>query len=171
MPSRACDPGCTCGLHTSLSLEERFWRKVDRTGNCWLWTASMAGRGYGQIRVGGRYQYAHRVAYELAFGPISSGLQVDHRPTCRRSCVNPAHLRLATNKQNNENRAGADHDSLTGVRGVSWDAQRRKYEAKANHLGKTYHAGRFDTLQEAEMAAIALRNGLFTHNDADRVMA
>ena len=27
---------------------ERFWSKVDKSGDCWLWTASCARSGYGQ---------------------------------------------------------------------------------------------------------------------------
>jgi hypothetical protein len=42
----------------------------------------------------------------------------------------------------------------------------------ARHNGKTYYGGVFplDQLAEAEEAAIALRNRLFTHNDLDRVV-
>lgn len=74
-------------------LSARFWTKVDKTGSCWLWTGATTrrGDGYGQIRVGGRLQLAHRVAYELVVGPIPEGMDVDH--LCRvRLCVHPLHL-------------------------------------------------------------------------------
>lgn len=38
----------------------------------------------------------------------------------------------------------------------------------AMHHGRTYHGGYFHDLADAERAAIALRNSLFTHNDTDR---
>jgi hypothetical protein len=42
---------------------------------------------------------AHRIAYELAYGPIADGLQVLHR--CDNPpCCNPAHLFLGTIKEN-----------------------------------------------------------------------
>jgi hypothetical protein len=43
-----------------------------------------------------------------------------------------------------------------------------KWDAKAKHNGKVYSNGYFDDPAEANLAAIELRNRLFTHNDADR---
>ena len=39
---------------------------------------------------------------------------------------------------------------------------------RPKHNRKQYYGGYFDTIAEAEAAAIALHNRLFTHNDADR---
>ena len=81
-------------------LEDRFWEKVDKSGDCWLWTASTSGDGYGRIGVTGKWmQLAHRVAWELLRGPIPEGLQIDH--LCRvRACVNPDHLETVTQREN-----------------------------------------------------------------------
>lgn len=74
---------------------ERFWARVDKSGDCWLWTGSRSGNGYGRLWLNKHMIYAHRFAYELLVGPIPEGLQIDH--LCRvRHCVNPAHLEPVT---------------------------------------------------------------------------
>jgi len=67
---------------------------------CWLWTAYTMPEGYGQCRLNGRVQLAHRIAYTKYIGPIPEGLHIDH--LCRvRNCVNPAHLEPVTPRENN----------------------------------------------------------------------
>lgn len=147
---------------------ELFWSKVDKTDTCWLWTAGRCGRErqYGKFGVGyPETTLAHRWAYEDANGPIPDGMQVDH--VCRVTlCVNPAHLRIVTNKQNHENIV-AQRDSKTGVRGVYYD-HRGYYYVQVTHNGKRHCGRTYSSLDEAELAAIALRNSLYTHNNTDR---
>lgn len=115
----------------------------------------------------GRYSDAHRVAYELEYGPIPQGIEIDH--TCfNRPCVRVAHLRPVTRKQNQEHSQGAMANSKSGVRGVYWSAPRRKWLGEVEHNGKIVSAGAYDTLANAEWAVVALRNKLHTHNDKDR---
>lgn len=101
----------------------------------------------------------------FALALIGLLLYVDHR--CHnRGCVRPDHLRLATNKQNQENLSGPHQDSSSGVRGVSWEKGR--WRACVVHDGHKINVGRFVTLDEAEAAVRAKRLELFTHNDLDR---
>ncbi len=82
-----------------VALADRFWRKVDKSGSCWLWTASTNGNGYGQIWLDGKLRPAHRVSLLLAGRPVPTELHVDH--LCRTPlCVNPAHLEAVTLAEN-----------------------------------------------------------------------
>ena len=151
-------------MSSPITPADRFWAKVDKTGDCWLWTACLDKDGYG-LFVADRTRRAHRLAWELVMGTLpSQGL--DHRHTCPKNCVNPAHLRPASAKQNAEN-LGAIR-SNTGVRGVSREKGRTRYTASVKHNGKSIYVGRFQTVEEAEAAVIAKRIELYTHNDADR---
>ncbi len=70
---------------------DRFWAKVDKTGECWLWTAGCFKRGYGSFRLNGKMERAHSLSFRLARGDVPKGLVLDH--LCRnKRCVRPEHL-------------------------------------------------------------------------------
>lgn len=89
----------------------RFWAKVDKSGECWLWTGARKGNGYGNYRVGNKHYSAHRLAWELEHGPIPPGKNVCHdcpggdNPLCVR------HLWLGTQAENNADRSAKGRSS------------------------------------------------------------
>jgi hypothetical protein len=116
-----------------VPLSERFWAKVEKTNNCWMWKGAIFKRtGYGQANKNGKSIAAHRLAYELTYGitlPDGHIVEIDH--LCRnRLCVNPKHLELVSHRENT-------------LRGIGLTA---KY-AKATHCSRghiyneinTYH--------------------------------
>lgn len=158
--------GHPLGAAKPRTPEELFWDKVDTTGECWLWTASVNRGGYAEFHTPG-YRLAHRFSYALENGPIPLGVEIDH--VCfNRICVNPSHLRSATHKQNNEHQQGAQSNSSTGIRGVYWRQDMGKWEVKVGHNGKAIHVGLFTDIVQAEAEAIEKRLQLFTHNEIDR---
>ena len=91
--------------HQNLTDLERFeirWMPVPFSG-CWIWLGDIFQcGGHGAFRINGKRRYkAHRAAWELYRGQIPEGLQVNHKCDVP-SCVNPDHLYLGTQAQNNE---------------------------------------------------------------------
>jgi hypothetical protein len=89
----------------TLLLTERqvqnFLAKIGEPdlNGCRPWTGSRCRDGYGKFNVKPRTIGAHRIAYQLAVGPLSPGYDIDH--LCRvRHCVNPAHLEPVTRAEN-----------------------------------------------------------------------
>lgn len=88
-----------CAKHSTASERLSAAVRLDHATGCHEWTKTITGGGYGYLVVDGANRPAHRYAYELAFGPIPAGLQIDH--LCRnRKCCNPAHLEAVTQRTN-----------------------------------------------------------------------
>jgi hypothetical protein len=87
--------------HQLRELENRISARVSipQRGGCHEWQGALTYNGYGRIGVNGKVQRAHRVAYELAHGPIPEGIVVCHRCDNPR-CCNPDHLFLGTTQEN-----------------------------------------------------------------------
>jgi hypothetical protein len=153
-------------MKTNMTHEERFWAKVEKRDGCWAWNAYTDKDGYAMFTINSQPVRAHRMSWELANGPIPEGLEIDHR-CLTRDCVNPDHLRVATKKQNREHLAPG-RASKSGKRGVYWSHREKKWYAQCYNNATCHFGGYFHTIEEADTAAIALRNSLFTHNDLDR---
>lgn len=152
----------------SALQRSRFWSHVQIADDCcWVWTGAVSGSGYGRLNARGVTVYAHRVALEMSGVTVPDELDVDHR--CHnRLCVRPDHLRLATRGQNNQNFGRAHSHGRSGVRGVSWHSASSRWRVSVVLERHQYHGGFFASLADAEEAAIALRNELYTHNEMDR---
>lgn len=93
------DPNTLIVVRNSGSPEERFWAKVEKGPDCWIWNGARSRLGYGSFNDGTRTHMAYRYSWEIVVGPIPEGLVLDH--LCRNPpCVNPAHLRAVTRQEN-----------------------------------------------------------------------
>ena len=151
---------CGCGAKTSLSNQsvardglvkgkpkrfikghenrtdpvERFWSKVDRSGECHLWHASemLDKDGYGQFSINTKPVKAHRYAWSLEHGPLAKGQHILHR--CEglyapgdftyRRCVRLAHLKSGDVHENVQDRVESGRGAV-GERNtfaaLTWD--------------------------------------------------
>src|SRR6187402_1672102 len=83
--------------YTDPTIPERFWMKVRirPQSDCWCWTGGMNKNGYGAQGRKAPYSgsgLTHRYTWEMVFGPVPNGKELDHFACKRRDCCNPYHL-------------------------------------------------------------------------------
>jgi len=75
----------------------RFWSKVNKSGEYWLWTDRLHTGGYGLVCFRDGDYRAHRVSYAVTYKDPKN-LNVNH--TCDNPrCVNPNHLLVVTQQE------------------------------------------------------------------------
>lgn len=151
------------------SARQRFWANTNKTDGCWLWTGKPGKNGYGALQVDGKKIYAHRFSFWLhnQYLPDFTAWDVVEHQCQNRLCVNPEHLRQASQKQNVEN-TSMRHDNKSGYRGVHWSKAMNAWKAEVGHNGTYYLAGYFQDVHDAGKAVLDLRLKLYTHNEQDK---
>jgi hypothetical protein len=91
---------------------EKFWSRVDKTGDCWLWLGCLDPQTkYGRVNDGRKVHNTHKFAWVVSFGEVPNGLHVLH--TCDvRHCVRPEHLYLGTNLDNIKDMVARDRQTV-----------------------------------------------------------
>jgi len=101
------------------------------------------------ITVLGTKHLAHRLAWLYMTGSWPNS-DIDHEDRDRSNNA-WRNLRLATKQQNARNRTITSNNT-SGVKGVSWDKEKQRFQARLGCSGKNIHVGYFSTLAEAATA-------------------
>jgi hypothetical protein len=110
------------------------------------------GHGYIQIKINGQLHLAHRLAWLYVYGDWPAE-QIDH-VNRDRTDNRIANLREITQAQNCQNRS-VQHNSTSGVAGVTWNKTLGKWHARIGLGGRRRHVGWFRTKAEATAARLA----------------
>ena len=82
-----------------------------------------------------------------------------HIDNCRTNNLS-SNLRWVTHKENAMNRS-LNTNSISGIKGVTWHKQRRKWQAHIRIDGILIHLGCFENLEDAKQARIKRANEAF----------
>lgn len=155
----------------SVPPEIKFWKNIDKSDGCWLWTGYKGKKGYGYTSgsIDGKQKriQVHRLSYEIHFGAIPQGLQVLHKCDVP-LCVRPDHLFIGDDQANRSDMAskgrgrGGKSTLPMGVRERKivrpWS---RPFRAELTHFGRYIYLGRFYTVEAAAAAVAAKKIELY----------
>lgn len=131
-----------------MDASERFWAKVDKSGECWEWTGGLGGGIYGNFWLNGKTVGAHRLSYILHH-PLTIDLW-EHREilvchTCDNpKCINPAHLFLGSGVDNMKDMVAKGRSCL-GIK----NQKVKLIEQQVRGIRKKYANGSITRLQLA----------------------
>ena len=114
--------------------------------------------GYRVICFSNRNFYAHRIAWYLHYDQDPGELEIDHK-NGNRVDNRIENLRSATDQEQRFN-SKLNSNNTSGVKGVYWDNKTCKWRAEIKYNRKKIHVGRFDTLEQAQVAIQTKREQL-----------
>lgn len=102
-----------------IDLIEHFWKRVDTTGDCWLWTGEVNNKGYGVYMVyegdGREKLLAHRFSALMSGLPIDGPDSVVMHACDTPRCVRPLHLSIGTQTDNIRDAKAKERLDLSGL--------------------------------------------------------
>lgn len=137
-------------LVASKVIQDRFWAKVDMSGDCWIWTGDKNENDYGVLYLKESPFYAHRISWAIAHKEDPARMMVCH--TCDTpSCVRDSHLFLGTAWDNNT-------DMINKGRGRWLSGQSQPLakftDSDVLHVRNLYATGKYTTQDLSSMYAV-----------------
>ena len=131
-------------------IDDEDFKLVD--GHTW----GCSSKGYAQSRIQNKLIRLHRLILNLSY---KDGAEVDH--INRNKLDNrKSNLRLCTTTQNCANRQRR-RDNISGYKGVRWNVPAKKWQARIQCKGVSYHLGIFNKIEDAVMAYDMAAKNLF----------
>lgn len=136
--------------------ESGLFTRIKPSGPCKAGSIAgcVNGSGYRQVNIDGRVYLEHRLAYYVTTGQLPDF--VDHINGNRQD--NRISNLRATNPRNNQYNRRISIVNTSGVKGVCWCNNRKKWIAHCRVNGSKFMVGRFDDIELAELALSEFRN-------------
>jgi hypothetical protein len=96
-------------------------------------------RGYVQVKIFNKRYYAHRLVFFMFNGYFPQ--EVDHIDGNKNN-NRIENLRASTKAQNQHN-AKINKNNTSGVKGVTWDKQNKKWKSQCGYNNKNHYLGHF----------------------------
>jgi hypothetical protein len=139
-----------------------FWKKNKGVMKVGMEAGSYT-QHYKQLKLDGKRYLVSRLVYLMHHGNLPKYVDHINNDTWDNRIEN---LRAATSLQNNHNRV-LSVKNKTGVKGVFWDKNVKKYKAQITYNYKQMHLGFYQDLELAELVVSMARekyHGKFAHD-------
>jgi hypothetical protein len=146
-------------LHQRLRLNKRtgflYWKRQPNMKGSWnvRFAGKRAGAkkfdDYRMIRINGVSYLEHRIVFAMATGKDPRTRIIDHKKPCKSN--RPRDLQAVTPEQNVRRKTKLSSKNTSGVTGVHWSTQSRKWFAQIMVREKRIYLGVFSDLKEAAL--------------------
>ncbi|ECE0647886.1 HNH endonuclease [Salmonella enterica subsp. houtenae] len=130
---------------------------------------SFDSNGYRQVKLGGSSKKVHRVIWEMHYGAVPSGMQIDHINQIKDD-NRIENLRVVSNKENHKNMPISKRNK-SGFNGVSWCEREKAWRAFVGMDGALRSLGYFKSKREAinKRKEFNLNNGFHANHGGNDV--
>jgi len=133
-----------------------YWLKSKKKADKGDRVGCLDGKGYRQFMLNKCFMFEHRAIFLYHHGYLPEFVDHKDRNPFNNKIEN---LRPCTKGENNRN-AKIPKSNTSGVKGVTWNASCRKWQAQIRFNGHHFYLGIFSDIKKAEMCVRDKRNSL-----------